>query len=703
MPVTDMGPRCPAEGTTMAKMYTDLTGDETPSEKRLYDLFKTALSDDFMVWHRRDRPTIGREIDFAVLHRVYGIWIIEEKGWLIGQVSELTQDTCLLTTMGKTERKSNPLAQAHQAYVRVKELLQKQPGLTHEQGIHQGKLVIPIHYFVVLSNISRFEIDERGDCAAEWPSEWVWTSEDLCEPEFAEKPLQERLVETRPKVRFTAHLSDSQVDVVEDVFGRDTKGLTNEQVHIIKKTAFDVPPVLDALSGEEVSTLDDVQNRLVHHPIESHLVIEGPAGSGKSIVLVKRALFIRQQHPEWDICIMCFNTVMANQIRTLLELETKETARPSKQIDVYDVHNYAAEFGLPRWEDLRTPIQIRKHYNALLVDEGQDSKPAMMRMYRQMLIGTRESFTFCYDERQSLYTEGEVIPELRKWGFNVHGERKLLLQQRSIITLAALAYFDEMTYDLFSGDVYPADPESIMNEYAEGMFVPLAYPDCEKEDRQPLLFSAHWLGFDESLNQSLVLVDPDAQPNYNTMVSDVVSKITSLRTQGYSYGDFLVTFPKRRVPYTTPAGRTYYFTFPSKLREAFIAAAIPCVYVSDPDKPSGFEFDGTWFTETGDNRRSVRLDSDKVKIMTIHHSKGLDAANVFVLGFDSILRESDEENKDAIANAAKLGYVALTRAKKRCYVYAYDIFTTAYYALYNALSEAKNLEWRPPDGEDYWP
>ena len=54
--------------------------------------------------------------------------------------------------------------------------------------------------------------------------------------------------------------------------------------------------------------------------------------------------------------------------------------------------------------------------------------------------------------------------------------------------------------------------------------------------------------------------------------------------------------------------------------------------------------------------------NDAVKVMTIHASKGYDSMTSFILGFDGIDALKDDKS-------AELGYVAITRAKKRCYIY----------------------------------
>ena len=76
-----------------------------------------------------------------------------------------------------------------------------------------------------------------------------------------------------------------------------------------------------------------MQQRLTKWQINGQTVIEGPAGSGKSIVLLKRALYIKKQNPDWKIGIICYNTIMANYLKLLFQFEEMN----EDDFDVYDV------------------------------------------------------------------------------------------------------------------------------------------------------------------------------------------------------------------------------------------------------------------------------------------------------------------------------------------------------------------------------
>lgn len=69
----------------------------------------------------------------------------------------------------------------------------------------------------------------------------------------------------------------------------------------------------------------------------------------------------------------------------------------------------------------------------------------------------------------------------------------------------------------------------------------------------------------------------------------------------------------------------------------------------------------------GDDEDTVK---DSVRLMTIHGAKGLEFDNVFIVGFEDGLLPSVREDSslDQIEEERRLCYVAITRARKRCFI-----------------------------------
>ena len=57
--------------------------------------------------------------------------------------------------------------------------------------------------------------------------------------------------------------------------------------------------------------------------------------------------------------------------------------------------------------------------------------------------------------------------------------------------------------------------------------------------------------------------------------------------------------------------------------------------------------------------------ANKVQLMTMHASKGLEFDNVYAIGMDNITTHGPEPDEDEVEESRRLTYVAATRAKKK--------------------------------------
>lgn len=648
----------------MATLYTELSGRETTGEKALYSKLKSKLPDEYMVWHNRVPPEKDREIDFVVLHPTYGLWVIEVKDWVANQISTLDEQRCVIVKDGKPTTERNPLYQSWQNSKFLMGILEKKDNLRHKAGVHAGKLLLPINHFAVLTNITVAEINERN-IADKWPSKRVWTADFVNDAYTSDTEWEKRLLNSREYV-FDCNLNGQQVDAV--------------------KAAIGVPVVFSPTSGNASGTLDDHQMRLARHEIDKQIVIEGPAGSGKSIVLLKRALHTHETYPHWQIGIICFNALMANYLRTLLSLEDGAIDLRDS-IDIYDVYDWV-RMGLPNIrkhysknlppdEAIKKALdesngQVQKQYDALLVDEGQDSTDNMLRLYRAMLRDSNGAFTFCFDRRQEIYDAAGLLTErLQKHGFNIAKEKELVKQQRSVLVLLALAFYEKMKQP-------SADPAKVMHgvlELCDRMFFNVKNLVLAAVTGLGRLFGLGNAGaqidFKKELEKAvLVRVSQSAAE----MVDTVVGQIALEHSRGsVAYGDFLIIFPVRHF---SSMGNFGQVDLPALLQSRMQEKQVSFLYV---DKDTGTSFDGQELCTEWDNRRTAKLATDTVKIMTIHASKGYDASNVFIVGFDGIDSPKSDSRK------AELGYVAITRAKKHCEIH-YCMKTPAVSALLEVMA-----------------
>jgi superfamily I DNA/RNA helicase len=178
--------------------------------------------------------------------------------------------------------------------------------------------------------------------------------------------------------------------------------------------------------------LDSDQERLAASLDEPFSFIRGVAGSGKTLVLIARAKYLKSIHPDWNIRIVCFNKalkqLLSSQVRNLKGVTvetfyeyTVRTGDSFKQIGATE--NIASrELGLFRGQG------ISKSADAILVDEVQDFLPSWIEYLIETLRPSRGGILVAGDENQALYRDSDFNNLISKHDFT---EYSLLRPYRS--------------------------------------------------------------------------------------------------------------------------------------------------------------------------------------------------------------------------------------------------------------------------------
>ena len=127
----------------------------TNGERRFAQRLEEKLKDNYLLWY--DVP-VGRKRlhpDFIILHPNRGILILEVKDWKLSNILQVNPDTATLITPERLKEVKNPLRQAREYAMAVKNMLEQDPLLVHQKGRYRGNLVFPYSYGVVFSNITR--------------------------------------------------------------------------------------------------------------------------------------------------------------------------------------------------------------------------------------------------------------------------------------------------------------------------------------------------------------------------------------------------------------------------------------------------------------------------------------------------------------------------------------------------------------------
>lgn len=191
---------------------------------------------------------------------------------------------------------------------------------------------------------------------------------------------------------------------------------------------------------DKLNELDELQISLVNKSPYGHYVISGIPGSGKSIMLASRAIFLAQENPEWKILVLCVNRNLVNKI----ERDVKSRLENNTKIENVKFKTYheflrddCLKAGLPKKtggtyreeiEYLKNNCEAKPNWDAILIDEYQDFNGDDIRIIldscikHSVKIGQRDStenLFFVGDKLQQIWGEGEHT--WKEWGIHVVG------------------------------------------------------------------------------------------------------------------------------------------------------------------------------------------------------------------------------------------------------------------------------------------
>ncbi len=253
--------------------------------------------------------------DFVVVNAWLGVIVLEVKDWV--QLSRVDQQHVeIIRRDGVLDRHENPvltaLAYAHNLENRFKANVE----LLHATGPFQGKLKFPWRNAAILTNIQRATIQEVIEKGI-WQAGSVISSNDLTPELFihALRNIPGAWKLREPLDRYTLDLIRSTLDpeiIVQDKQGTPRGIITPHQKQVIVEPLPKTVITEDVLVGEAEDLVESSSVRLVR----------GVAGSGKSLVLVRRAQFLADQHPDTRILVMAFNNDLTADLKQRLSATT---------------------------------------------------------------------------------------------------------------------------------------------------------------------------------------------------------------------------------------------------------------------------------------------------------------------------------------------------------------------------------------------
>lgn len=358
---------------------------------------------EFLCWYEPDIEE--REPDFILYSPDCGLIVLEVKDWVVKQILEANPKIVLLSIGDREERRKNPVAQAKEYRNRLLSLLGRSP-----VG-NQGQSPCPVAICVVLPHISRDELREHG-------LQQVFSEDTLiCWDELQDhSPLLRDASGQQFRDWLKAHFPPLFP------FSLTQSALNGIRAAIFPQVCLSLPRRQTWNSQNQSETLlalDHDQENLARTFGPGRHLIVGPAGSGRTLILAYQAWHLpRVSRNIKRILFVCFNLSLVGYIRRLLaqkgvclgpdgvevlpfyslcERILGETLAHSAETE--DFYSLVVQETLERLDGSH-PLQ--HHWDAVLVDEGQDFSADMAQVLLR-LVPPHGTLTVVQDDNQRLY------------------------------------------------------------------------------------------------------------------------------------------------------------------------------------------------------------------------------------------------------------------------------------------------------------
>ncbi len=421
-----------------------------PGERRVLHALKRHLEDDYVVYHDIAIAPYGRQPDFLILHPSRGLLILEVKDWRISTVVDANPMLVTLNVEGTLLKTEHPLSQARGYAIEVLSLLKRDKALLQRGGEHEGQLILPWAHGAVLSHITRAQVGQsRADFDSVFPTSRVLLADDLQES-VETAVFQQRLWSMFTVVWFTA-LTMPQLNLI--------RGHLFPELRMGAQQSLLPAPENPALVVQDlIAVMDLNQEEIARNLGEGHRVIHGAAGSGKTMILIFRALELQAAaRPDKPILVLCYNKSLASRLDNVLKAKG---AGPSMQVRTF--HSWANELvrtyqlgkvsvspQSPDYYEALTRLACegvaakrvpRGQYTAVLIDEAHDLKDEWLATAAKMVDPSSNSLLVLYDDAQSIYQSQRKRLNFSNLGIEAQGRTRILrVNYRNTIEVLALA------------------------------------------------------------------------------------------------------------------------------------------------------------------------------------------------------------------------------------------------------------------------
>ena len=398
--------------------------DLNPGEKRVLNRVARIYKSETKTPDRRGflyiQPRLRKLCpDFILIDTLKGISIIEVKDWSRDYILEMNRVEVRLSYNGRIRKDENPIFKANRYYDILQRLIERDVRLFTPDG----RCSAPIYSKVVFSNMIEDDLENYYSYLDQPPSSFV-------------------------SLNGLKRLS------IDTLFGRQMCNIKPEQLQIIRSLIFPEIKVHSSNTRknapstfETIKVLDKGQEAFAKRLPYGHYMVTGVPGSGKTVLLLSRAIYLLRENPDWNILIVTYTNSLANALNNMFRETWKdldEIGLKYENIQISTFHRLCrklADMVIPEnphqefWEK-QLPEEALKNakptFDAVLIDEYQDFHESWFKLC--LKVCKKYSIPGFSEATENLFLAGDRLQRIYKvpWksykelGINVQGRSKLL-------------------------------------------------------------------------------------------------------------------------------------------------------------------------------------------------------------------------------------------------------------------------------------
>jgi|GEM_PF-2370819 len=379
----------------MARMVNKISVDAPESEKVVWNALRVGLPEPWAVIHslnyvaQSGQKRREGEVDFLLIHPKVGIIALEAKG--DAEVTNGPEGWAFKNHKGEWRKGKSPFEQASTGARELNTFLSK-------EAPELGK--VPFGHGVVFPSFT--EEESRGP---EAPREIIIDREQLSDIESCVKKIIKQF--------------DLKADFTPEQIKKIIKKLTSYKIskRSLKQVVDDTNQEILDLSESQFEILSLLSN-------QTRAIIEGPAGSGKTILAIECAR--RKLQEGKKVLLLCFNELLGKHLKETFSDDDniragsfhefcQEMARESgleivneiDQIDTKTEEEKSRFWQIDLPESLPDAIyKNEKTYDALIIDEAQDFTVDWIKTLEHCLGDLGEDPFFLFLDRKQKF-EGQ--------------------------------------------------------------------------------------------------------------------------------------------------------------------------------------------------------------------------------------------------------------------------------------------------------